>query len=95
MGQAGNALTCCCHLAQIYHRADNSNLITAVGKNLPPGVDDERVPIAFAAACDLTNGAGRNNKSRIFYCARSVEDMPMGFSRFLCEGSRNQQNFGT
>ena len=94
MGQARNALTCCCYFVQINHCADNSNLITAVGKNLPPGVD-ERVPIAFAAACDLTNGAGRDNKSPIFYCARSVEDMPMGFSRFLCEGSRNQQNFGT
>ena len=94
MGQAGDALACCRYLVQIYHSPDYPNLITAIGKDFAPGVDDQRVAITCAAARDLTDGAGRYNKSPVLYSSRSVENMPMGLPGLLRKSSWNKQNFG-
>ena len=95
MAQARDALAGYPDLVKVNYSAGNPDLISPIGKDFAPGIDDQRVTIACATAIDFANGAWSNNESTIFYCARSIEYVPMGLSGLLCKGSRDKKDFGT
>ena len=79
---------------KVNHGTNDSDLISAIGKGFTPGIDDQRVAIACAAALDFAYGAGSNDKSPVFYRPRSIKHMPMGFSGLFCKCGWNKEDFG-